>query len=74
MIDPDIYLRALVNDFLAAGGKMKEMAFETEGDLEKLPEPSIVNCMGLGSGKVFGDEKHHSGTWSAELSAASERH
>ena len=56
MIDPDIYLRALVNDFLAAGGRMKEMTFESEGDLEKLPESSIVNCMGLGAGKVFGDE------------------
>ena len=56
MIDPDIYLRALVNDFLAAGGRMREMTFETESDLEKLPESNIVNCMGLGSGKVFGDE------------------
>ena len=35
---------------------MKEMTFESEGDLEKLPESSIVNCMGLGAGKVFGDE------------------
>lgn len=56
MIDPDIYLRALVNDFLAAGGRMKEMSFETEGDLERLPEASIINCMGLGAGKVFGDD------------------
>ena len=32
------------------------MTFETEGDLETLGESSIVNCMGLGSGKVFGDE------------------
>jgi hypothetical protein len=56
MIDPDIYLRALVNDFLAAGGKMREATFESEADLESLPESNIVNCMGLGSGKVFGDE------------------
>jgi glycine/D-amino acid oxidase-like deaminating enzyme len=56
MIDPDIYLRALVNDFLAAGGKMREKTFESEADLENLAETNIVNCMGLGSGKVFGDE------------------
>lgn len=56
MIDPDIYLRALVNDFMAAGGKMVEATFETEADLEALSQQSIVNCMGLGSGKVFGDE------------------
>ena len=56
MIDPDIYLRALVNDFLGAGGHMRETTFDSEGDLEALPESTIVNCMGLGSGKVFGDE------------------
>lgn len=56
MIDPDIYLRALVNDFLGAGGHMREMTFDSEADLESLPESTVVNCMGLGSGKVFGDE------------------
>ena len=56
MIDPDIYLRALVNDFLGAGGRMMESTFETETDLERLPEATVVNCMGLGSGRVFGDE------------------
>ena len=35
---------------------MVEATFETEADLEALPQQSIVNCMGLGSGKVFGDE------------------
>lgn len=56
MIDPDIYMRALVNDFMGAGGRMVETSFESVGDLEALSEPSIVNCMGLGAGKVFGDE------------------
>ena len=56
MIDSDIYMRALVNDFLSNGGKMVERSFESESDLEALPQTSIVNCMGLGAGKVFGDE------------------
>ena len=56
MIDSDIYMRALVNDFLSNGGKMVSQTFETEADLQSLPQTSIVNCMGLGSGKVFGDE------------------
>lgn len=56
MIDPDIYLRALVNDFLIAGGEMEEWTFETQEDLAALPQTSVVNCMGLGSGEVFGDE------------------
>lgn len=56
MIDPDIYLRALVNDFMAAGGEMQGQTFESQDDLAALPEQVVVNCMGLGSGKVFGDE------------------
>lgn len=56
MIDSDIYMRALVNDFLGAGGKMVETTFESEADLEALAQATVVNCMGLGSGKVFGDE------------------
>ncbi|MAK61171.1 MAG: FAD-dependent oxidoreductase [Ponticaulis sp.] len=56
MVDSDIYMRALVNDFLSNGGNMVEQTFETESDLEALPQSAIVNCMGLGSGEVFGDE------------------
>lgn len=56
MIDPDIYLRALVNDFLAAGGRMEERVFESAGDLDALTHTSVVNCLGLGAGEVFGDE------------------
>ncbi|MFV8819653.1 FAD-dependent oxidoreductase [Haliea sp. E17] len=56
MIDPDIYLRALVRDFMNAGGRLVEATFDTESDLEALSQVTIVNCMGLGSGKVFGDE------------------
>ncbi|MEP0176163.1 MAG: FAD-dependent oxidoreductase [Paraglaciecola sp.] len=56
MIDPDIYLRALVSDFRSAGGTMVEQNFESPDDIAKLPQSSIVNCMGLGAGKVFNDE------------------
>ncbi|MEO1472908.1 MAG: FAD-dependent oxidoreductase [Pseudomonadota bacterium] len=56
MIDSDIYMRALVNDFLGAGGRMVEQGFETASDLERLPEDTVVNCMGLGAGTVFEDE------------------
>lgn len=56
MIDSDIYMRALVNDFLGAGGRMLEQDFETAADLEALQQDTIVNCMGLGSGAVFADE------------------
>lgn len=56
MIDPDIYLRALVRDFSSAGGRMVESTFDSESDLDRLAETTVVNCLGLGAGKVFGDE------------------
>lgn len=56
MIDSDIYMRALVSDFLGAGGKLVETRFARREDLENLPERTVVNCLGLGAGQVFGDE------------------
>ncbi|GAB5458579.1 MAG: hypothetical protein Hens3KO_16090 [Henriciella sp.] len=56
MIDPDVYLRALVSDFRNAGGVMVQRAFEREQDVLSLPQASIVNCMGLGARAVFVDE------------------
>lgn len=55
MIDPDIYLRALVNDFLSTGGRMVEKTFENSDDVAVLKQGTIVNCLGLGAGKVFDD-------------------
>ncbi len=57
MIDPDVYLRALVNDFVAAGGKMREIDLQSEAGLNAISQQTLVNCMGLGAGKVFGDEE-----------------
>ena len=57
MIDSDIYMRALMNDFMIAGGRTVEHTFETEDDVRALPEKAIVNCMGIGARKVFGDEE-----------------
>jgi len=56
MIDSDIYMRALVNDFMSNGGRMVQTTFETEADVARVKEDTIVNCIGLGAGKVFGDE------------------
>lgn len=57
MIDPDVFLRALVNDFQAAGGKMVERHFSDERDVTRLKERTVVNCTGLGAGMIFGDEQ-----------------
>ncbi|MEO0881672.1 MAG: FAD-dependent oxidoreductase [Pseudomonadota bacterium] len=56
MIDSDIYMRALLSDFQSNGGRLVQRTFETASDIETLKEDTIVNCMGLGAGKVFEDE------------------
>lgn len=56
MIDPDIYLPALTEDFLNAGGKLVQERFETARDVTALKQRTVVNCTGLGSRTLFEDE------------------
>lgn len=56
-IEPSIYLRSLVRDVLLFGGRIVIRKFETPRDLAALPEPVVVNCTGLGSRALFGDEE-----------------
>ncbi len=56
-IEPSIYLDALVRDFLRFGGRIVIRRFDTPRDLMSLDEPVIVNCTGLGSKALFGDEE-----------------
>jgi glycine/D-amino acid oxidase-like deaminating enzyme len=55
-IEPSIYLDALLQDFVAFGGRVVVRTFDTPRDLMALSEPIIVNCSGLGSRTLFGDE------------------
>src|SRR5215471_19805520 len=56
-IQPNAYLDALVRDFLLFGGKIVIRKFDTPRDLMSLPESTIVNCTGLGSKTLFGDDE-----------------
>ncbi|WP_375201275.1 FAD-dependent oxidoreductase [Hyphococcus sp.] len=56
MIDPDIYLRALMRDVENAGGRIVQKSFETTDDVFDLKEKLIFNCTGLGARALFGDE------------------
>jgi glycine/D-amino acid oxidase-like deaminating enzyme len=56
-IQPNAYLDALVRDVLLFGGKIVIRKFDTPRDLMSLPESTIVNCTGLGSKTLFGDEE-----------------
>ena len=56
-IEPSIYLDALVRDFILFGGHIVIRKFDTPRDLMSLSESVIVNCTGLGSKTLFGDEE-----------------
>ena len=55
MIDPDIYLRALMRDVETAGGRIRTARFEDVRAIARLDADVIVNCAGLGAGALFGD-------------------
>ena len=57
MIDPAVYLDAVLRDVRLAGGSIVVRRFETAADLAALPEPTIVNCTGLGARTLFGDDQ-----------------
>jgi glycine/D-amino acid oxidase-like deaminating enzyme len=57
MIEPHVYLRALMRDFYVAGGKIVTREFKSREELVRLPEQIIFNCTGLGARELFGDQK-----------------
>ena len=56
-IEPSIYLDAMVRDVILFGGRIVIRTFDTPRDLMVLSEPVIVNCTGLGSRGLFGDDE-----------------
>lgn len=57
LIEPPVYLNALLRDFYLAGGKLVTREFRSLEEIERLPEQIIFNCTGLGSHVLFGDEQ-----------------
>jgi D-amino-acid oxidase len=57
LIEPSIYLSALLRDFYIAGGRIVVKEFHNKQELARLREPVIFNCTGLGSRALFGDEE-----------------
>jgi len=57
MIEPHVYLSALLRDFYIAGGKIVVKEFRTREEIARLRERVIFNCTGLGSRALFGDEE-----------------
>jgi D-amino-acid oxidase len=57
LIEPPVYLNALLRDFFIAGGKLVVREFRSREELKRLPEQSIFNCTGLGARALFGDQQ-----------------
>ena len=57
MIEPPTYLNALLEDFYLAGGKLTVKQFDSAQTISQLPEKVIMNCTGLGAGKLFNDKE-----------------
>lgn len=57
LIEPPVYLNALLRDFYIAGGKLVVKEFRSREEIMRLPEPVIFNCTGLGGRALFGDQK-----------------
>ena len=57
LIEPPVYLNALLRDFYIAGGKLVVREFRSREEVMRLPEQVIFNCTGLGARALFGDEK-----------------
>ena len=55
--EPAIYLDRLMRDVILFGGRIVIRELETRRDLMSLTETLIVNCTGLGSRDLFGDEE-----------------
>lgn len=57
LIEPPVYLNALLRDFLLAGGKIAVRELADRDDVQSLAEPVVVNCTGIGARALFQDEE-----------------
>ena len=56
LIEPSVYLNALLRDFYIAGGRVVVKEFRSREEIAALTEPVIFNCTGLGARNLFNDE------------------
>jgi D-amino-acid oxidase len=57
LIEPPVYLNALLRDFYIAGGKLVVKEFRSREEIVRLPAQVIFNCTGLGAKALFNDEQ-----------------
>lgn len=57
LIEPHVYLNALLRDFYIAGGRVVVKEFRNREEIARLPERVVFNCTGLGARALFADEE-----------------
>jgi glycine/D-amino acid oxidase-like deaminating enzyme len=57
VIEPMIYLQALLEDFRQTVGTVRIRRFDTLRDVAALPERVVFNCSGLGARTLVGDQE-----------------
>jgi glycine/D-amino acid oxidase-like deaminating enzyme len=57
LVEPPVYLSALLRDFYIAGGRVVVKEFRSREEVMRLAEPVVFNCTGLGARSLFGDQK-----------------
>ena len=57
IIEPSIYLAALLDEIRLAGASVKVMELRNKSEIQKLPEKLVFNCTGLGAKALFADEE-----------------
>lgn len=57
IIEPSIYLAALLDEIRIAGATIKVMEIRDRGEIQNLPEKLVFNCTGLGAKALFADEE-----------------
>ena len=55
LIEPPIYLTAMVREVRLAGGRIVVRELRDRQEIQGLPEPVVVNCTGLGAKALFDD-------------------
>jgi D-amino-acid oxidase len=57
IVEPPIYLPAMLTDVRIAGGKIVVREMKSLEEVRGLPEKLVFNCTGLGAKALFGDEE-----------------
>ena len=57
MIEPPVYLAAMLDEFRLAGGKLRVGEIPDRAAIQALPEKLVFNCTGLGAKALFDDDE-----------------